>query len=68
MTILRINQDYDKIVLDAQEKNVNTLTFSMRDVMNNGHGRFVSPASFGVIEKFMSGKRDNGANIDFSKP
>lgn len=63
MTIIRMNQDYDKIVLDAQEKNVKTLTFSMRDVMENGQGRFVSPASFGVIEKFMSGKRDDGKSM-----
>ncbi|WP_238348707.1 hypothetical protein [Mannheimia pernigra] len=67
MTIIKMNQEYDKIVLDAQDKKLAEVMFLMSDIMKNGHGRLVSAASFGVIDKFMSGIKDNGDKIDFSK-
>lgn len=50
MTIIKMNQEYDKIVLDAQDKKLAEVMFLMSDIMKNGHGRLVSAASFGVIE------------------
>ncbi|OOF48105.1 hypothetical protein BKK54_11175 [Rodentibacter genomosp. 1] len=67
MTVIKMNQEYDKLTLDAHDIKEKTLTFLMSDVMANGHGRFVSAASFGVIEKFMNGKKDNGQNINYSQ-
>lgn len=67
MTIIKMNQEYDKIVLDAQDKKLAEVMFLMSDIMKNGHGRLVSAASFGVIDKFMSGIKDNGDKIDFFK-
>ncbi|AWI51835.1 hypothetical protein DDU33_10230 [Actinobacillus porcitonsillarum] len=66
MTIIKMNQEYDKIALDAQDKKLAEVVFLMSDIMKNGHGRLVSAASFGVIDKFMSGIKDNGDKIDFS--
>lgn len=60
-----MNQEYDKIVLDAQDKKLAEVMFLMSDIMKNGHGRLVSAAIFGVIDKFMSGIKDNGDKIDF---
>ena len=67
MNIVKMNQEYDKIILDAQDNKLEEILFSMSDIMQNGHGRLVSAASFGVIDKFMSGMKDNGDKIGFSK-
>ena len=44
--------DYDVLLLDAREKNINNVIVSEADFMTNGPGRYVSAASFGITRDF----------------
>ena len=49
---LEMAGDYDVLLLDAREKNINNLIVSEADFMTNGPGRYVSAASFGITRDF----------------
>lgn len=64
--LIRTNQEYDKIILDALDKKLSLVEFSMKDIMNHGHGRFVNATSFGIINKFFENKTNENKKINFN--